>query len=345
MNNPYRDILFDKLKRQGITVLSYCDANDKAVEPLLDNRGVYQAGHMLVHKDNKYGIIYDKGNFQYEVHVPIKYDAVFENEGSKVHDFLDFFNGYDYFCRFAIKITDSLYIFDSYKDNILTTSFIASKFDKDFYYRDGKMYFIQPSSLYKSSIQPFDEIKRITRERNALAQDCYGQDNCYLAVRQGNCWTLYEDSQDIEPRIFLKDFVCDGISMFGSFSLGLYIIINRLSKQSLIIIKNKNIKELNFQVDGIFQIGWCDLENLYSEENCAEASAFILMCDNKFAILHPDGEQMSQFIFDGVLGFINKNTIQVMQNNGSHKLYGEYFLDTGLHTPCMYTAPYKNLQR
>lgn len=35
MNNPYRDILFDKLKQQGITVLSYCDANDKAVEPLL----------------------------------------------------------------------------------------------------------------------------------------------------------------------------------------------------------------------------------------------------------------------------------------------------------------------
>lgn len=152
MNNPYRDILFDKLKQQGITVLSYCDANDKAVEPLLDNRGVYQAGHMLVHKDNKYGIIYDKGNFQYEVHVPIKYDAVFENEGSKVHDFSDFFNGYDYFCRFAIKITDSLYIFDSYKDNILTTSFIASKFDKDFYYRDGKMYFIQPSSFLEKAI-------------------------------------------------------------------------------------------------------------------------------------------------------------------------------------------------
>ena len=64
MNNLYRTIFFDKLKQQGITVLSYCDANDKAAEPLLDNHGVYQAGHMLVQKDKKYGIIYDKGNFQ-----------------------------------------------------------------------------------------------------------------------------------------------------------------------------------------------------------------------------------------------------------------------------------------
>ena len=331
MNNLYRTIFFDKLKQQGITVLSYCDANDKAAEPLLDNHGVYQAGHMLVQKDKKYGIIYDKGNFQYEVHVPIKYDAVFENEGWKVYDFSDFFNGYNYLCRFAIKITDALYRFDSYDDNILTTSFIASKFDRDFYYREGKMYFIHPSSLYKSCIRPFDEIKRLTRERNASAQDSYGKDNCYLAVRQGKCWTLYEDSQDMEPKMVLKDFVCDGIIMFGSFSLGEYIIIKRQSKQSLIIINNGNIKELDFQVDRIFQIGWCDLENLYSQENCAEASAFILMCDNKFAILHPDGEQMSQFLYDGVLGFINKNAIQVMQYNGSHKLYGEYFLDTGLH--------------
>lgn len=344
MNISYKDKLFEILQLQGIEVLAYCDENAKAADPLLNNKGGFRVGDMLVRRDNKFGIINDKGNYQYDIQIPIKYDLIFEIDGFEIRDFTDFFNGYDYFCRFAIKVTESLFVFDSYEGDLLDSSFIASKFEKEFYYRDGKVFFIYPTPILKSCIQPFDEIKRMTCERNASAQDCYGNDNCYLAVKIGNTWSLFEDFKNA-AHFYLKDFICDNISVFGYYCYGRYAIINYQSKQSLILFTNNSLKELNFQVDRINPIGWCDLNNLYNPENCEESSAFILKCDNKFAILHPSGESLSQFIFDGVLGFINKDTIQVMQYNGSHKLYGEYNLITGSNTPCMFTTPHKNLQR
>lgn len=344
MNNSYKDRFFEILKLQGIEVLAYCDANAKAAEPLLNDKGVFCVGDMLVRRNNKFGVLNDKGNYQYNIQIPIKYDSIYEFDGLRIRDFKDFFNGYDYFCRFAINIAESLFVFDSYKGNLLESSFIASKFDKEFYYRDGKVFFIYPNSLLHSCIQPFDEIKRMTCERNASAQGCFGCDNCYLAVKIGNTWSLFEDLKSASPHFFLKDFICDNISLFGYYCYGRYAVINYQSKQSLILFNKNNLKELNIQVDHIYQIGWCDLNNFYNPENCEESSAFILKCDNKFAILHPSGESLSQFIFDGVLGFINKDTIQVMQYNGSHKLYGEYNLITGSNTPCIFTTPHKNLQ-
>ena len=345
MNSDYKEKLSEVLKSEGITLLAYCDINSRAAEPLWDDKGVFSPGHMLVQKDDKLGILYDLGNLKYEIYIPVKYDAIFNIEGYEVSDFTDFFNGYSYFCLYGIKISDKLYVFDSYEDNHLKLSFVASNFDKECYHRDGHDFLIYPNSLHRSTIQPFDIIKRVTCERNSWAQECYGNDNCYLAVKNEKGWTLYEDFSNKPPKIFLKDFHCDDIIHFGYFCFGRYVIVKHQLKQSLILLSNNTVNELNFQVDYIFQIGWCDLDNLYHPEICDEHSAFILKCDNKFAILNPTGDKMSQFIFDSVLGFINRDTIQVMQYNGQHKLYGEYQLSTGTLTPCIFTSPHSNLQK
>lgn len=71
MNISYKDKLFEILQLQGIEVLAYCDENAKAADPLLNNKGGFRVGDMLVRRDNKFGIINDKGNYQYDIQIPI----------------------------------------------------------------------------------------------------------------------------------------------------------------------------------------------------------------------------------------------------------------------------------
>ncbi len=346
MGKSDRNQLIEALKEHDYTLLCYCEEQSKATEPTWNSdKGVFDVGHMLVEKNKKYGILFDLGNNNFEVYIPAKYDAVFSVYGGRISKFEGFFNEImDYLGRFAIQVSDSLYIFDSFEGNTVNISFVATEFDEEFYYRDNKVFFIYNDSLY-GQIKPFDEIKRVSCERNASAQDCYGNDNCYIAIKEGPLWSLYADGN--KPKYYLKGFKCDGISKFGYYCEGRYIIINVGNKQRLALYHyHKNeFRVLDFFVDQIYQIGWCDLNNLYNPDSCEETTAFILKANGKYAILHYNGNDMSSFIFDDVLGFIDRDTIQVMQYNGQEKLYGEYSFKNGLNPPCIFTTPHKLIQR
>ncbi len=84
MNLSYKDDFFEILQLQGIEVLAYCDANAKAAEPLLNDKGVFSVGDMLVRRDNKFGILNDKGNYHYDIQIPIKYDSIFDIDGFEI---------------------------------------------------------------------------------------------------------------------------------------------------------------------------------------------------------------------------------------------------------------------
>ena len=336
-----KDNTSELLKTHGFLVLAYCHENSSASENTWnDSPSSYNIGDMLVNKNGKIGIIHLQENDEIHYIVPVIYDEVYSYSGYPITSYNDFFDeSYIYLGLFAKKLTDTLSIFDGYSNGKLTTSFIAEEFDKEFYYRDNKVFYI-----YNDALTPYDDIQRITCEKNSWAQDGYGSDNCYLAYKNGSRWSLYYDSKD-NGECYLKDYLCDKITMFGYFCLGRYLIVNIHGKQRLLLYVNNKLHETGFIVDYIIPYGWCDRNNLYNPENCDESSAFILKSGEKYAILNPDGVTISPFIFDKVIGFINKDCLQVMQTNGNIPLYGIYSLIDGLTTPCVLTEPAKNLQQ
>ena len=329
------------LKGQGFLVLAYCHENSSASEnSSYGSPSSYIIGDMLVSKNGKIGIIHLQENDQIHYIVPAIYDEVYCHSGYPITSYDDFFDDYyRYLGRFAKKITDTLSIFDYYANGKLTTSFIAEKFEEEFYYRDNKVF-----SIYNDALTPYDDIRRITCERNTWDQACYGTDNCYLAYKNGLLWSLYSDTKD-DKICYLKDYFCDNIALFGYFCFGKYFIVNIQGKQRLLLYVNGELQETGFIVDNIMPYGWCDRNNLYDPENCDESSAFILKSGEKYAILNPDGVTISPFIFDKVIGFISKDCLQVMQITGNMPLYGIYSLVDGLTTPCVLTEQAKDFQR
>lgn len=334
-----RDNTSELLKAHGFLVLAYCHENSRAIEKTWDDSpSDYNIGDMLVNKNGKIGIIHLQENDEIHYIVPVIYDEVYAFSGYHITSYDEFFDDYYlYRGRFAKKLTDTHSIFDYYTNGKLTTSFVAEKFEEEFYYRDNKVF-----SIHNDALTPYDDIKRITCVWNTWVEFDCGTDNCYLAYKNGPRWSLYSDFKD-NKECYIKDYLCDKIAMFGYFCLGKYLIVNVHGKQRLLLYVNKKLHETGFIVENIIPYGWCDRNNLYNSKKYDKSSAFILKSGEKYAILNPDGVTISPFIFDKVIGFISKDCLQVMQTNGNIPLYGIYSLKDGLTTPCVLTEPDENL--
>lgn len=324
------------LALDGFEVLAICDETSSAAESDWDgDPGTYSAGNILVRKDDKLGILFINDRDEISITIPVKYDLIFTFEGWDVSEYDDFFEDYfKYLGDFGNRISKSLIIFDSYYHGELVRSFVAEKFDRDFYYRDKKVFFLNKKRIPKCSpLTPYDDLERFTCEHNS---DWHfsGSDNCYIAIKQHNKWSLYDDTFNDKDEIkcYLENFQCDKIEIFGYFNRGRYIIIKIEDKNRIGFYQKGEFKLLGIIADKIYHIG--------ADSESHSDSAFVLKRGNKWAIMHPDGVTISQFIFDGVRGFVEPRVIQVVQKNGETPLYGLYSLEEGMISPCIYAEPF-----
>lgn len=326
------------LALEGFEVLAICDETSHAAEwDWNGNPGSYSAGHILVSKDGKLGILFINERDEISITIPIKYDLIFTVEGWDISEseYKDFFEDhYNYFGVFGTSISKSLLIFDSYYHGELIRSFVAEKFDRDFYYRDKKVFFLDKKRIPKTDqLTPYDDLERFTCHNNSDWNYC-GTDNCYIAIKQHNKWSLYDDTYNDkeEVKCYLNEFQCDRIELFGYFIYGRYIILKIGEKYRIGFYRKGEFKLLGIIADKIFHIG--------ADSDDHSDSAFVLKRGNKSAILHPDGEKITDFNFDGVRGFVEPGIIQVTQKSGDTPLYGLYSLEEGMISPCIYAEQF-----